>query len=445
MSMLTQEQLDEVGGLPSREAARRLGVAKSTINDARKLARENGGRLPRRKTAPVPMPEWDADGPKENFREDWKGEDGTVDATVAAEYMSFDDIMKKFNRDPEKYRLVGTLSESHWGNEKDGWKSSYKFKTERITDDELDLVADLPLLYSQVLDSRLRAGATRGGHSSERDGDRIPHSPRATVVVWADPQTGKRDSRGGTPELITRMAQSWDKLQLWIEEHPADEAAFLSVGDEVESFENVPTQGFTNDLSFPDQLDLELTFELNYVRLLSETHGQVTVAGTSSNHCAWRKGKDNLGRPGDDYGLYLKKTLERALRLNDDFSHVEFVYPDVWDETNAVTVAGTKIAMAHGHQVNQPNQIADWWKKQAFGRQASADADILLTGHFHHFRMEEVDGGGPDNKPRVWIQAPTMDNGSSWVRNKWGNDSTPGILVFQVTEAGLDMQTLTML
>lgn len=428
---LTEEQLKSVDGMSLRDAAQQLGVGKTTIGDARELRARNGGRLPRSQAAQVT----DSDE-QETYSETYKDNEGEI-TVVIHEDLAPEDILRKFGRDPEKIRIVGVLEETHWQFNGVDWNHRYKFRTEKIVPDEGEdlTIKDLPLLYSRV-------NAPFFPSLAEPIWDPI----RATVVVWADPQTGKRDSRGGTPELIERMAAAKRKLITYLEDYPAPQAAFLSVGDEVESFENIGAQAFTNDLSFPDQLDLELTFELDFIRVLAANHPEVVVAGTSSNHCAWRRGKDTLGKPSDDYGLYLKRQLEKALRLNEDYDHVTFVHPPEWDETNAVTVAGTKIAMAHGHQVNNPNQITDWWKKQAFGRQSSADADILLTGHFHHFRMEEVIGGeGGIVKPRTWIQAPTMDNGSSWVRNKWGNDSTPGILVFQVTPAGIDMQTLTLL
>jgi len=261
---------------------------------------------------------------------------------------------------------------------------------------------------------------------------------KSLVVVWADVQVGKTGSRGGTPELIQRVSQKKDELLAYIYEQDCIDAYFLSVGDEVESFENTPQQAFTNDLSFPQQLDLELTFELDFIRTLAETHNAVTVSGVSSNHCRWRAGKNALGKPSDDYGLYLKKQLEKAMRLNPDFDHVSFEYPDDWDETTSVMVQDTKIGLAHGHQVNNPNQIGPWWQKQAFGKQATSDADILLTGHFHTFRQEYFG-------TRLWLQAPTLDNGSDWFRNLQGQDSNPGLLVFVIDEKGFVQRSLDIL
>lgn len=293
---------------------------------------------------------------------------------------------------------------------------------------------DLPLLYGQI---------------AERDATPPPvvdwGQKRALVVVWADPQVGKTGSRGGTPELIARVQEKREKLKEYAFMWETTEAYFLSVGDEVESFENTPQQAFTNDLSFPDQLDLELTFELDIVTDLAQTHEKVKVGGISSNHCRWRAGKNALGLPKDDFGLYLKRQLEKALRLNPTYDHVTFQYPEPWDETMSLDVLGTQVGMAHGHQVNNPNGIETWWQKQTFGAQATAQSDVLLTGHFHTFRAQPVGRSLANGKNRWWLQAPTLDSGSDWFRNIAGSDSDAGLMVFTVTDAGFDLQSLTIL
>jgi hypothetical protein len=68
----------------------------------------------------------------------------------------------------------------------------------------------------------------------------------------------------------------------------------------------------------------------------------------------------------------------------------------------------------------------------AFGAQPVSNASILVTGHFHHLRVTEMGSVLRGEKPasRFWIQAPTMDNGSSWFRKFSGEDSVPGLAVF---------------
>lgn len=407
---LTQADLDAVVGMSSREAAEKLGVGKTTINEARERARENGGRLPDDETTVV------------------------VTTTVPQTKEQIDDALAVRGISHKTHKITERFSTWQTG---DDTKYSYSASATPKGDLEQqeDLTnEDLPTLYSNLWNV----------HERPLDHGR-GQSRKSLVVVWADIQVGKTGSRGGTPELIERVYEKREALRALLDSTGAREAYFLSVGDEVESFENTPQQAFTNDLSFPQQLDLELTFEMEFVKLLAEYHDKVTVAGVSSNHCRWRAGKNALGKPSDDYGIYLKKQLEKALRLSNAYDGVEFQYADDWDETMVVDVQGTKIGLAHGHQVNNPNNIQKWWTEQAFGGQPLADADVLLTGHFHNFRAQPMGRSARTGKSRWWLQAPTLDNGSDWYRNLRGDDSDPGLMVFEVTEEGFDLGSLTIL
>lgn len=404
----------------NRRWAKELGVSEASV-------RRHHRHAPATVTAST--------GKDPEYRETWTGTQGEMSVVITGEQITKEAILRKFGHDPEQVQIVGTLEETHWmmGGE---WQHRYRFKTERRAPGEDLTIDDLPLLYQEIAAEAARPKLALPAGTTPR---------RATVVIWADIQVGKVGSRGGTPELIERVQQKRSALGVWMDQHPADEAYFLSVGDEVESFENTPQQAFTNDLSFPDQLDLELTFELSMLADLHRRHESVTVAGVSSNHCRWRAGKNALGAPKDDYGIYIKRQLEKALRLNERFDGVKFLYPETWDETMAVDVLGTRIGLAHGHQVSNPNGIEAWWTKQAFGAQATAEADVLVTGHFHTFRAQPMGRSLKSGRNRWWLQAPTLDNGSDWFRNLQGSDSDAGLLVFQVDEHGLDLQSLTIL
>jgi hypothetical protein len=56
----------------------------------------------------------------------------------------------------------------------------------------------------------------------------------------------------------------------------------------------------------------------------------------------------------------------------------------------------------------------------------------LISGHFHHFRAQQLGAG------RLWVQAPTLDNGSDWYAMRSGEVSQPGLMVFSVTKDGWD-------
>lgn len=259
---------------------------------------------------------------------------------------------------------------------------------------------------------------------------------RSLVVAWADLQVGKVGSRGGTEELVARVIDRLDSLEALAARSGCDSAYLVDVGDCVESFENVPSQAFTNDLSFPEQLRVARRLYTEAALRLARLFPRVTCVGVPSNHGAWRRGKDHLGRPGDDFGLEMLTAVADAFALNDSLSHVDFVVPDVWQETVALDVHGTILAVVHGHQVNRPDQLPLWWAKQVHGGQAAADADILLTGHFHHLRVQPSGRSVHTGRAKWWLQAPTLDNGSDWYRLKAGDDTDPALLTFVVDGNG---------
>lgn len=271
------------------------------------------------------------------------------------------------------------------------------------------------------------------------------HQPKTTsteqalVVSWADLQVGKAGSRGGTAELVDRVMEKLDALDAHAKRVKAHTAYLIDVGDCVESFENVAAQGFTNDLSFPEQLRVARRLYTEAALLLAKRHERVVCASVPSNHGRWRRGKDQLGRPGDDYGIETLVAVHDAFALNPDaLGHVSFVVPEVWQETIALDVCGTIVAVAHGHQVNRPEQVPVWWAKQVHGGQPAADADVLLTGHFHHVRVQPTGRSAHTGRAKWWLQAPTLDNASDHVRLRQGDDSDPALMVFTVTADGWD-------
>jgi len=286
---------------------------------------------------------------------------------------------------------------------------------------------DLPALYAAAKDTTPRPAHNR--------------SDRATIVVWADPQIGKTGSRGGTPELIQRSTTIREKLDALLGERAPSQILIADAGDGIEGFESGGNPMFTNDLSLSGQLDLYGTEMFEYINL-AHSHAPVTVAGVPSNHAAWRSGKQQLGRPGDDLGLFMHKQVQRitdAARMD-----VTWVHSNEYDESTAVDFHGTTIGLVHGNQFG-PGQAITWWQKQAFGAQAAATADVLVTGHYHSFGAG-VAGRNPSNgRQRWWLGAPTLDNGSDWFRQTQGRDSDPGLMVFDVTEDGFDLSSLTIL
>jgi hypothetical protein len=323
--------------------------------------------------------------------------------------------------DPETGKRVSNLVKAHY----------YRFDVVRLADD----APDLRQLY---IAARAKSRA--------KPKEPPPVIDTATVVLWADPQTGKVARRGGTQQLIERQQQYLEGVDAYCKAAKSDAAYLFDLGDIVEGFENTPAQEHTNDLSIMDQVDIAMTMELEAVKTLAVRHNRVVVAGVGSNHCRWRRGKAALGLPGDDWGIFALKQLRKSLALNPDrFGHVSVTWPDKHEETMSLDVAGTIVGLAHGHGVNRPEQIPEWWGRQVHGGQPIAHADILYTGHFHTFRVQPSGMNPHTGRSKWWFQAPTMDNGSDWFRLLSGSDADAGLLLMQIDRNGWVRDSLQLL
>ncbi len=261
---------------------------------------------------------------------------------------------------------------------------------------------------------------------------------RALVVVYADAQAGKVGRDGGTPELVRRVADRLDRLDDHVRDLKAigqgpTAAYWMDAGDCVENYENTGQQAYTNDLAMTEMIRVHRRITFEGLDRLAGRFDRVVAATCGSNHGRVRRGREAVGPPSDDWGIEVMSQVADAYARNvDAFGHVSFVLPEKWRETVSLDVAGTTVGLAHGHQYPRPDKAADWWRSQSFGRQAVADAAILVTGHFHHFRAQQLGSG------RLWIQAPTLDNGSDWYTARSGEVSTSGLLVFSVGPTGWD-------
>lgn len=366
--------------------------------------------------------EWD-EGKNKGFVSTPASEDGEQPG-------SWDDILRMWNFDPAIYEIVGPINRRQWGvNKGEGELVNLHYFKANIQKKNTNKLGDLTQLMKQA----------RKNAKKNRNTPKTGLLPKYTVVAYADAQTGKVDRLGGTEKLLERTTVTLDKLEDYLSEVDSENAAFFDLGDIVESFENTGSQAFTNDLSLMDQIDLAATIEHNFIQLLADSHNEVKIAGVGSNHCQWRAGKNILGKPKDDWGLF----IQRQIRKSFDFAgyiNLSFYEPEEWDESVTLDLSGTFVGAVHGHQVNNPDKIPDWWARQAHGACAVAHAEILLYGHFHHLLARQTGTSIHSGRPKLALGAPTLDNGSSWFTNNKGEKSSPGLMVFTVGESGINWE-----
>jgi hypothetical protein len=356
-----------------------------------------------------------------------------IDVQTTEPVGNWADVFTRFNLDPNLYDIVDdTVRMSTWQQSKrldNGERDIVDLYSYRARFTRKLSTIDLPALYAEVARTRHRPLKPKLGNST-------------TVVVWADMQLGKVGSRGGTPELLERMAEKRSALDTYLRRSKSTRTVFVDAGDAVEGFENVASQMFTNDLSPVQQVDLAAV-EMWKTLVLLAKHAPVDALAVPSNHGAWRSGKQVLGKPSDDWGLGIQSRLQFQAELVG--LPITFHHPEAWDESLALDVRGTILGVHHGHQ-SAVDLMPKWWAGQVHGGQAIASADVLVTGHYHHLRVQPTGRNPRNGRSKWWLQAPTLDNGSDWFRNKSGDDSDPGLLVFDIAEdRGFDLQSLTVL
>lgn len=366
---------------------------------------------------------------------DTPGESATHNPDGSSSYSRFSDhpwgyeehreFIRSRGQDPDKVTFTWGYTSNATGQ--GFWNKLNNVRPVAVSVDESEQV-DLPALYAAA------KSAAPHPHTNKQ-------TSRATVIVWADPQIGKTGSRGGTAELIERSTIIRQKLDALLGERSPSHILIADAGDGIEGFESGGNPMFTNDLSLSGQLDTYGTELFEFINL-AHKHAEVTVAAVPSNHAAWRCGKQNLGRPSDDLGLFMHRQVQKitsAARMD-----VDWIKPTEYDESVSFELYGTRVGLVHGNQFG-PGQAVTWWQKQAFGAQAAATADILVHGHYHSFSASVAGRNPMTGRQRYCLGAPTLDNGSDWFRQVQGRDSDPGLMVFDITETGFDLSSLTIL
>ena len=344
---------------------------------------------------------------------EFNGTEGTATTPGLPDGADFRDFLIQAGYSPDKYEVVGTPRTSRWQQREGGeWLTSYRFQFREIRQ-----VADLPTLYA-------------ASKKAVKIGKPVV-SDKAAVICWSDLQIGKVDHRGGTLELVARVENVKAQLKDWLKREKPAQIVLLDVGDLVENFSNAANlqQLRTNDLSIMQQVDLATTILYDLIKDLVAIVPNVVYASVGSNHCQWRVQKQVVGTTSDDWGVFVGRQLARLSQ--EKGLPVRFFEPAIHDESLTLDVFGHRIGLVHGHQVSRPEGFPDFWRKAAFGNSPIASANICVSGHFHHLRVQEL-GADQSGQSRFWVQAATLDNGSGWFKRTSGEDSQPGLVCFAV-------------
>jgi len=349
---------------------------------------------------------------------DGDGGEATLPSTPDGESADIDAFLREAGIDPDQIEIVGEPRISRWQVARPfplepAWHTAVKVRW-RAKKSSINL----PLLYSLA-------------RKTKRPVVKPVAQGKVLIVLWSDLQVGKVDHRGGIETMLERVAKTQTKLIKLVKQTKPERIIFCDVGDTIENFGNVADlhQLATNDLSLMQQVDLATSLAWETLKQLSK-YSPITYLSVGSNHCQFRVNKQKVGTATDDWGIHIGRTLARLskevgldITFHEPAKHDESLALDVFEDGFHI------LGMVHGHQANRPEGIPDWWRKQSFGKQAVTASTILVSGHFHHLRVQEL-GSTNRGTSRFWIQASTLDNGSNWWRLNSGEDSTPGLVCF---------------
>lgn len=249
----------------------------------------------------------------------------------------------------------------------------------------------------------------------------------AAVLCLADWQIGKETAAGGSELPVSRALDALDqfvtKIKTDRKRKPVSTIVLAALGD---MCEGISSQGgavaLFSDLTVTEQIRVVRRLLLEHVKAVAPLAERVVIPVAPGNHDEPHRLMGMKPRATDSFLVDVAASIHDALTLAGGYDHVEIVVPEPDDLTVTVEAAGTIIGATHGH-VFRKGRGHEWWARQAHARHRIAAADILLTGHYHHLRIEQ-DGD------RLWMQAGTIDPGSPWFDQRHGGAATPGVLTF---------------
>jgi predicted phosphodiesterase len=349
----------------------------------------------------------------------WDGKQGTITSTAmpADNAPDWDTILRVWGLDPALFSVVEPVLFNVWGDPNGNLNRQWKGK---VIQKRAPEGADFAALLEEVKRYKPKRVVALEGDV-------------ALVVALSDFQMGKGEG-GGSAGIVSRFLIGITEVEArWRElvklGRPLDKLVVVGLGDLFESCAgHYAMQTFQADLDRREQ-----TTVLRRILVKALTHWatfapRIIVAAVPGNHGENRQNGKAFTNFGDNDDVAVMEQVAEIIRANSAYDHISFVFPKN-ELTLTLDVNGTILGLAHGHQVK--GSAESWWGKQAFGLQPIGDADILLTGHYHHLVVKQ-------SGARTHFQAPALDGGSQWFTEQAGVVAPAGLLTITVGRYGWD-------
>lgn len=366
----------------------------------------------------------------------WDGRAGTITTDTLYETPDdWSDLLRARGLDSEKYEIVGDTI--RWCSY-DGWKREnpedtatscicYSFKAE-LRLKKPALAVDLENLYKEV--------------RKKKPSTKTPPTGESTfIVALSDWQVGNRDG-GGVERQAEKIANLVDAIPDRIADirragNKIGQIVVVGLGDLGEgTCGHYPAQQFRIELDRREQLKLVRRGIRDIVMGVAPLSDKVIVTAVGGNHGENRglNGKA-FTTTGDNDDVAVFEQVAEVFSANPAaYGHVNFRLP-LERLTLSLELSGHIVAFTHGHLSKPGNNAAqavwNWWKDQSHGRAHAgvADADILITGHYHHFNVKEQEG-------RAVFVAPSLTAVGEYFQDWYGVKTREGTLSMVVAPDG---------
>jgi predicted phosphodiesterase len=341
----------------------------------------------------------------------------------------FDDILLTWGFDPKIYEIVDTVRASSWNAQLKGGvvETFYAFKgIVRKKNPGQDKY--FKALFKQAGKKPPLKSKTHGGDT-------------AFLFFMADWQLGKKDF--GVENTIKRYDVALQDAVNRIKELrragvQIDEIYMIGLGDLTENctphfYESQP---HNVSLTLIEQYALARSMIMKTIDTFLPHADKLVLAGAPGNHgemSRTSKGQVATTRLDNSDTMHLQICEEIMSANKERYKNVTVDIPDGFHQV--MDIKGIPCGWTHGHMTggsggNPENKIENWWKGQMYGFLPMSAVQILITGHYHHFRAKQ-------QGDRTWFQSPSLDKSIDFTARS-GLWSHPGVLTFTVNKKGWD-------
>ena len=319
------------------------------------------------------------------------------------------DLLAEFDLDASQWIVTG-LRRSKWQRYDGEWLEAFRVSLAPAT------ARGELLRIPEQLEDEIRKWRPRKG-AKPATGD------LTAMFVSSDMQWGKvgGDGTEGTIQRSLNGIQSSVDRFKELKSRGIGQIALPQLGDCVEG--NVSQGGrLRTDISISQQIRLGRRMLLQWVKTFAPFTESLLIPVVPGNHDETTR--QIITDPMDSWQVEIVAQVMDIARENPTLQHVQGIFAEADNSTLMVEMSGEYVAFAHGHQIRDPEK---WFAGQALGQTPVGSANILISAHFHHYKVTQLG-------PRLHIQTPAIDVGSPWFRDRRGMESPPGIVSLVVGE-----------